>query len=709
MNDAKHLLETLNGLSLGILKHMLFGLREKRGLKPSENHVLGLLHIFEGEFELALPRLLEAFEKLQTGTTWAHLLALVGRGLGETGRSLQLLANADGFSLEARAVDELRAFLARNAQPGGDGRSGDPVELRHSAFSLSLLGAIHSGETTTLGKLVNEDFDPSETSCDALAACSEMLRRNGFATEGARLALGSLLKIPLHPGSLQELGLCFQLLGAFCEAAGCFRALCRVSPDSSRAHEHWGAALVQTGDIAGAIVALEKALQLDPTNGSAWRHLSVAHLKCGNHEEAEHASRQCLELNQKEAVAFSQYLFALSHMSPEMQRPAPGLYRRFSDQFEQPSNTVVNPPGRVHDRIRIGYISADLRNHPVASFIEPIFANHDTTAFEVFVYYTGLQQDETTARLRTRVQNWRDVWKLNDAQLAEALRQDEIDVLVDLSGHTPSNRLVVFARRAAPLQVTMIGCMQTTGLRNMDFRVSDGFLDPAGGGTFGTEALMRLDAGAFVFQPPAVAGPVTPLPFRSGAPFTLGCLNTAAKATDDTLRTWAAILQALPESRFVYVFNPGSRIRRVLEGLGVSPGRIEERECRPLADFLNIYAEVDLCLDPFPYNGLTTTLMGCWMGVPALCLLGTAPTARAAANIHQRMGLDSFIAHSTAEYVTHAVRIFEAPAALAEVRAGLRPRTQAAWCNGPQFTREFEARLRAALAAKHRPNPCANV
>ena len=696
-----HQLHTLfGGLQFEGLKQILENTRKARELQPIERHALALLNVFEGTFESALPDLLHAAENLKFETPWLHLVALVGRGLGETEKALLLLNRVGASSPEPAAVDEMRLFLKKSSGVSGSAQVHANQTNPNSKFALKLLKEVQVRNLAAIRNLIAATPDLAATSCEQLATCSKLTRQAGYHQEAARLAVGSLLKIPLHPESLLELGLCFQALGGTNESVGCFRALCRVSAASSEAHAHLGAALVQAGDLASAITALQKAIQLDPENAGAWRHLSVAHLQCGSHEEAERASRECLKLSPGQAVAFSQYLFGLNYMSPEVQEIAPQLYRRFSEQFEHGSKRALDLLNPVRDRIRIGYVSADLRSHPVASFIEPILANHNKTEFEVFAYSTSARQDQTTDRLRKMVTNWRNAWQLNDADLAASIRRDKIDILVDLSGHTPSNRLPVFAQRAASIQVTMIGCMQTTGLNNMDFRVTDCSLDPVGADSASTERLMRLDAGAFVFEPPAEAGPVEPLPCLRGGPFTFGCVNDAAKATRTALQCWADILHALPDARFLYVYRPGSRIRQTLEELGIKPSRIEERSYQPLTQFLELYSEIDLCLDPCPYNGLTMTLLGCWMGVPAVCLRGESPPARAAANIHQRLGLQGCVAGSTAEYIDKAVRLALDSTELVRIRSTLREQTQAVWCNGPLYTREFELNLKAALAQR---------
>ena len=696
-----HQLHTLfGGLQFEGLKQILVKRGEARELQPIERHALALLYVFEGDFELALPDLLRAAENLKLGAPWLHLVALVGRGLGETEKALSLLDRVATAPSEAAAIAEMRVFLKKPSGGSGCAQVQAKQTTPHSKFALKLLKGVQFQNLDAVRNLIASTPDLEGISCDILATCSKFIRQAGSHQEAARLAVGSLLKIPLHPESLLELGLCFQALGAANESAGCFRALCRVSAASSEAHSHLGAALAQAGDLASSIVALQKALQLDPENAVAWRHLSVAHLQCGSHDEAERASQECLKLSPGQAIAFSQYLFGLNYMSPDVQKNAPALYRRFSDQFERGSKHALDLLNPVRDRIRIGYVSADLRCHPVASFIEPILANHNKTEFEVFAYSTSARQDQTTDRFRKMVGNWRNACQLNDADLAASIRRDRIDILVDLSGHTPSNRLPVFAQRAASIQVTMIGCMQTTGLNNMDLRVTDCSLDPVGADSASTERLMRLDAGAFVFEPPAEAGPVELLPCLQGTPFTFGCVNDAAKATRTALQCWADILHALPDARFLYVYRPGSRIRQTLEALGVKPSRIEERSYQPLAKFLDLYAEIDLCLDPFPYNGLTMTLLGCWMGVPAVCLRGESPPARAAANIHQRLGLQRCVAGSTGEYIDTAVRLALDPKELARIRATLREQTKAVWCNGALYTREFELNLKSALARR---------
>ena len=514
------------------------------------------------------------------------------------------------------------------------------------------------------------------------------------------LVVRRLLRTPLDPTALGQAAECLRLQGRHRESAGFLKTLSRLQPADPQTFYRLGMALLCDRAPADAIPSLRKAVELSPDSHLSWRGLAMALLQDSQHEAAVDALKVCIQLQPADLLSISQQIFSLHYCPPRLQADLPGAYRLFAGQLP----AVPPRPLRLgpDEKIRIGYVSGDFKEHPVSFFLLPLLASHDTDAFEVFCYSNNAAKDSTTDKIQARAHHWREVWQLSNEAFFEQVRKDGIHVLIDLSGHTPMNRLPVFARRPAPVQITMIGAMLSTGLGSIDFRVTDEFLDPAGGEPHGVETPMRLKNGAVVFSPPEDAPDVSPQPCEFGAPFTFASLNDPAKITDETLALWAEILKEVPASRLLLVRRPGNGLKRKLSALGVSEERILERDYQPLREFLKMHDAVDLALDPFPYNGLTVTLQGCWMGVAAVTLLGTTPCSRAAGMIFSKMGLEEFVARTQEEYVRRAVEFARQPQRLARVRSSLRARTLAAWCDGAAYTREFEEQLRNAVAVRSR-------
>ena len=536
---------------------------------------------------------------------------------------------------------------------------------------------------------------------DHQAAAQESLVRELIASKQPDKALPHvirrLLHLPLDPEALGHAAECLRLQGRHRESAGFLKTLSRIQPDNHQAFHRLGMALLCDSAPADAVPFLRKAVELSPDSHLSWRGLAMGLLQDSQHEAAVAALKVCVQLQPSDLLSISQQIFSLHYCPPRLQAGLPDAYRLYAGQLPE------IPPHALRlgstEKIRIGYVSGDFREHPVSFFVQPLLSSHDTDAFEVFCYSNNAAKDKNTDKIRARAHHWREVWQLSNEAFFEHVRKDGIHILIDLSGHTPMNRLPVFAQRPAPVQITMIGAMLSTGLRSIDFRVTDAFLDPAGGEPHGVETPMRLKNGAVVFCPPEDAPDVSRQPCESGAPFTFASLNDPAKITDETLALWAEILREVPAARLLLVRRPGNGLKRKLGALGVSEERILEKDYQPLHEFLKMHDLVDLALDPFPYNGLTVTLQGCWMGVAAVTLLGSTPPSRAAGMIFSKMGLAEFVTRTPEEYVRRAVEFARDPQRLVRVRSSLRDRTLAAWCDRTAYTREFEEELRKAIAA----------
>ena len=359
-----------------------------------------------------------------------------------------------------------------------------------------------------------------------------------------------------------------------------------------------------------------------------------------------------------------------------------------------------HPNDRSPDRrLRVGYVSPNFGNHPVGRFLLPLLESHDRTSFETFCYASVDIPDAMTDRCRTHADVWRDVHQLSDEQLANTIRQDQIDILVDLTMHMGNNRLLVFARKPAPVQVTYLAYCGTTGLSTMDYRLTDPYLDPPGEVEgFYSEQSVRLPETYWCYRPAIETPPVHALPALTVGRVSFGSLNNFCKVTPPVLATWSRLLQAVPGARLLLHARTGShrdRVRRFLTEQGVLAERVVFIDFQPMTEYFDVYEQVDVALDPFPYGGGTTTCDALWMGVPVVSLAGPRAVGRGGLSILSNLGLSDWVAHDAEQYVQIAVGLVSDLLRLSNIRATLRQRMQSSvLMDAPRFARNIEAAYR---------------
>jgi glycosyltransferase involved in cell wall biosynthesis len=383
---------------------------------------------------------------------------------------------------------------------------------------------------------------------------------------------------------------------------------------------------------------------------------------------------------------------AAPRATPPAIPPATPLRRHDPDATEATEATEA-----TKRRLRIGYVSADLGRHPVGFFLAPVLQHHDRGRFEVVCYSGRREVDEWTLRLRASCDGWVEAWALGDAALGARIGADTIDILVDLSGHTAGNRLPVFARRPAPLQLSWMGYPGTTGLAAIDHLLADAAQIPPGDERWYVEKVERLAPGYVCYAPPEDAPPVVPLPARGRGHVTFGSLNNLAKLNGAVLALWARVLAAVPGARLLLAWPSlaDPEIRRRLYALAAGAGivldRLDLRTGGAHREFLSLYGEIDIALDPFPYSGGLTTVEALWMGVPVLTLPGERYASRHAASHLGQAGLDDWICADADAFVARAAAAAGDLEALAARRSRLRARLAASpLLDGAGFTRRLE-------------------
>jgi predicted O-linked N-acetylglucosamine transferase (SPINDLY family) len=511
-----------------------------------------------------------------------------------------------------------------------------------------------------------------------------------------------------------ERGLPWKVLGALlwadgwtAEALDAMQTSVRLSPKDAEAHSNLGLSLAKLQRFDEAEASLGKALALDPHFATAHYRLGMTYSMQARLPEAEASLRRGISCRSSYAAGddelnHSNLLFILSHNAALDADALFAEHCRFGEFFESPlrASWPRHANGRDPDRrLKIGLVSGDLREHAVASFIEPLLAqlrNH--SALELHAYHNSAAEDHVSRRLRGLVRSWHPVCTLSDAALTNKIMDDGIDILIDLSGHTGLNRLPAFMRKPAPIQASWIGYPGTTGLRAMDYYLADRHLLPPGEfERYFTEKLVYLP-GNVPFQPHDSAPPVNELPALASGLLTFGSFNRPDKINGATIQLWSRLLCELPNTRMLLGGIPRKsqhgELAAQFAAHGIARERLTFHPPYDMRSYLELHHQVDLCLDTSPYNGGTTTFHALWMGVPTMTLAGPTPASRSGAAILAPIGLHEFIATSAAEFVQMSLHWANHLSALAQVRAGTRERLQ---CSPGRQADVIAAALDAAL------------
>jgi len=504
-----------------------------------------------------------------------------------------------------------------------------------------------------------------------------------------------------------NLGLAYMAQGKTDQAVIQYERALSLNPDDFLAHNNLGNAFRAQGRMDQAMTHYERALSLNPDYALAHNNLGSVLVLQGRIDQAVAHYERALSLWSDNIAPHHGLLLALNYVDSKDPVAVYNAHLDFARRREAPLSPLI----RAHTndcstsrRLRIGYVSSDFREHSVSYFFEPVLAHHDRDCFEIFCYSNLFQEDNVTERLRSRADHWRHIIGLSDEQCAQQIRDDQIDILIDLNGHTGHNRLLVFARKPAPIQVTWLGYPNTTGLSAMDYRLTDGFADPVGMTEhFHSEQLIRLPECFSCYRPPREAPEVSGLPAWEKGYVMFGSFNNLAKITREVMAVWAKILQAVPGSRLT-LKNSGlggnsaqQKVRETFTGLGVTPERLELLGSDPSQRaHLERYQHIDIGLDPFPYNGATTTCEALWMGVPVVTLAGRAHAGRVGVSQLSNLGLTEFIGHTTEEYAVISTRLASDLERLSQLRVELRSRLAASPLTQAQrFTNNLEDAYRA--------------
>jgi protein O-GlcNAc transferase len=539
-----------------------------------------------------------------------------------------------------------------------------------NAGALNNLGLLHSekGDFEQAAAAFRQALAIQPDLFEAHAGLGIVLQRQGNL-DAAKTSYCEALRIRPDAADVHfRLGTIMRAWDRLARAAACFRNALRFAPGNVRALCNLGEALQAAGEIEESEKYFQKAIDAAPQDNSAWSNLFISMNYNPLHSPQEIFDVHC-------------------RWGASVAKKYPG--QSFSDHNKDPERIL-----------RIGYVSADFCRHPAASFLEPLFKNRNRSGFEMFCYSQGKIHDDKTDEFKRNADRWIDIREMDDDAVEAAVRRDAIDILVDCTGHMADNRLPLFARRCAPIQISWIGYPNTTGLATMDYRFTDAVADPPGEKKLFTEELVRLDGCFCCYSSPPATPPVASLPASANGFVTFGSLHSIARLNSAVVALWAAVLKSVPASRLLIFRTTLNQeiIGRLTENFragGIGPERVDFLHEVPSEGHLALYNKIDILLDTFPWSGHTTACEALWMGVPVITLRGNRHAGRMVASVLTCLGVSEFIAENENEFVSIAELTASNIKDLSRLRTGLREKMRPSkLCDGLTFAREVEKRYR---------------
>ena len=607
----------------------------------------------------------------------------------------------------AEYYDNLATLLTRQGRPADAeqaarrGLAATPSATLYQRLGEALRAQSQFGDAAEAYRRAVEMNPQQVSSWFSLASSLASQGKLGEAEAAYRQVL------TLEPDTLQalvNLGNVLQSQERFAEALPLYRQAMAINPNVAATHYNTANAFKALGKLTDAMLGYEHALRLGPPSPEAHLNLGGVHLEQGRLDAAMHHFRSSLAIEPTHAGAHDNLLLASQYLPdvtlPELAR----LHAQWNQQMAEPLHSMWRPHANSRERdrpLKLGFTSADMGRHPVGYFIARILEALDRGQFSTVCYSDRATHDDVSQRIAAACTTWRDTRYLSDEALAQQVREDQVDILFDLSGHTHGNRLLMFAGKPAPLAVSWLGYVGTTGLAAMDYLITDSYMVPPGAEEHYREKILRLPGGSTYCEPPAEAPAVGPLPALARGSATFASFNNPAKVSTRVVAAWSDILRRVPGSRLLLKHRAwddrSTRDRYVSEFAvqGIDASRLDLRRWTPLAEMLAEYNEVDIALDPFPYTGGSTSWLALWMGVPVVTCPGETVASRQTLSLLSHAGATELVASDLAGYVDLATSLSGDLPRLSALRAGLRERMAASsLCNLDRFVAEFSAAIR---------------
>jgi predicted O-linked N-acetylglucosamine transferase (SPINDLY family) len=643
--------------------------------QPDALHLLGLVAHQTGQHEAAIDFLGRAVAVHPSSAIYHNSL---GEACRAAGRSSQAMA------CYRRAIELAPDYAVAHANLGDSLKSQGSLDEAIACYRRAIeLKPDFAEAYNNLGAVLNDQRQPDA----AMQAWRQAVTlRTDFAEAHNNLAAA------------------LQAQGNLAEAIEHYQQALRCKPDSAEIHGNLGHALLTAGRLDAAVGHCRRAVERKPDYAEAYCNLGNALQSQGRQDEAVDAYRQSLRLTPDDGVTAQNYLCALRYVPSATPQAMVDALADYQQRHAAPLQAQWCPHtnSRTVDRpLRLGFVSPRFAHGPVGAFLIRTLENLDRRQFPLLLYANGSTSDDMTERFRAVAAVWREVPSWTDTGLAEQIRADGVDILFDLAGHAPGNRLLVFARRPAPVQITWIDSVGTTGLAAIDYLLADRWTIPEPMVAHYTERVLRMPDGYICFDPSADAPQVGPLPAQRRGRVTFGSFNSPAKIHRQVVDLWSRILHRVPGSRLVMKYlgldDLGAQ-RHYLQwfaACGVAPDRVEFRGASSGDSYLRQYGDIDLGLDPFPHGGGLTTCDALWMGVPVVTCPGPTFAGRQSLSHLSNIGLTETIADDLDDYVERAVKLADDLPHLAELRARLRTQMAgAALCDGPRFAANLMTLLR---------------
>jgi predicted O-linked N-acetylglucosamine transferase (SPINDLY family) len=676
--------------------------------QPDAVHGLGVLAYQRGEYETAITCFSRAVTLRPESGPFHSNFGLACLAVRQFDRAVALLSRAVGLC--PRAADMHfnlgNAFRARKDLDEACAcyRRAIDIEPAYAEAYNNLGNSLRDGgQLDPAEACLRRALEIQPNYAEAHNNLGNVLRDRGKAVEAEACCRTALELRPDFAEARNNLGNALKSQGRKEEAEACYRLALERAPGFFEAWENLGAVLLSGGKIEEAVRCYRRAVELRPDRAEGYCGLGNALMTRGDLDAGDAGYRRALELRPDYAEAHSAALLWRQY------RPGVTLaalaadhaeWDRLYGQVPASTTTRAGPPPTPHRPLRLGFVSADFGQHPVGCFCIRAFESLAPGLFDICCYSNCFRDDALAVRFKTVARLWREIHHLTDAAVAEQILADGIDVLIDLAGHSAGNRLPVFARKPAPVQITWIGSEGTTGLSAMDYILADECVIPPGVEGYYCERVLRLPDVYVCFDPPREAAPVGPLPAPRRGHVTFGCFNNPAKLNAQVAAVWSQILRRVPGSRLVLKYRGltdaglRDRIFEMFEVQGVTAERLEFHDWSSRAAMLAEYNAIDLALDPFPFAGGATTCEALWMGVPVITCPGATFAGRHSLSYLTAVGLTTTIARDLQEYVEIAASQARDLDRLATARARMREQMAGSpLCDGSRFAANLAAML----------------